>query len=56
MINMPIQNFWSFKQRNGVQNQTLREKLSKDRPFQKNLLLVNGQCIKSNSNAGQRST
>ena len=29
MKNVPIDQFWSFKRRNGVQNWNLREKLSK---------------------------
>ena len=29
---MPIDQFWSFKRRNGVQNRNLREKLSEIRP------------------------
>ena len=29
MKNVPIDQFWSFKQRNGAQNWNLREKLSK---------------------------
>ena len=33
MKNMPIDQFWSFKRRNGVQNWNLREKLSKISPF-----------------------
>ena len=31
--NVPIDQFWSFKRRNGVQNWNLREKLSKIGPF-----------------------
>ena len=33
MKNVPIDQFWSFKRRNGVQNWNLREKLSKISPF-----------------------
>ena len=33
MKNMPIDQFWSFKWRNKVQNQNLHEKLSKINPF-----------------------
>ena len=32
MKNVPIDQFWSFKQRNGTQNWNLREKLSKISP------------------------
>ena len=32
MKNVPIDQFWSFKRRNGVQNWNLREKLSKIGP------------------------
>ena len=32
MKNVPIDQFWSFKRRNGVQNRNLREKLSKIGP------------------------
>ena len=31
--NVPIDQFWSFKGKNGVQNWNLREKLSKISPF-----------------------
>ena len=34
MKNVPINQFWSFKRRNGVQNWKLREKLSKISPFE----------------------
>ena len=33
MKNVPIDQFWSFKRRNEVQNWNLREKLSKIGPF-----------------------
>ena len=33
MKNVPIDQFWSFKQRNGVQNWNLREKLRKISPI-----------------------
>ena len=34
MKNVPIDQFWSFKRRNGVQNWNLREKLSKIDPVE----------------------
>ena len=34
MKNVPIDQFWSFKRRNGVQNWNLREKLSKIGPVE----------------------
>ena len=34
MKNVPIDQFWSFKRRNGVQNWKLREKLSKIGPVE----------------------
>ena len=41
MKNVPIDQFWSFKQRNGVQNWNLREKLSKIGPVE--IFLTFGQ-------------
>ena len=43
MMNVPIDQFWSFKWRNGVQNWNLCEKLSKIGLFGKFWLLIKGQ-------------
>ena len=47
--NVPIDQFWSFKRRNGAQNWNLREKLSKIGPVGNFDFLVKGQRKKSKS-------
>ena len=53
MKNVSIDQFRSFKCRNGVQNRYLREKLSKIDPFGKFWLLVKGQTKKVKVNKSQ---
>ena len=49
MKNVPIDQFWSFKRRNGVQNWNLREKMSKIGLFRNFDFWFKGQCKKSKS-------